>query len=421
MTADFYQWEVDPFFAAAEDVQDSADRMESAHRTWLHDQSLLEADPTDTEVANSIEFRKRELLIAIGTAKWQLEDFERAIKAMASSVKLYTREDSYSRHMRFIVAIQNQIAAIEQTLHDSTTNYGNESMREVNLNDQERDDFATFLSGGGSSTNSLKSSICRNASEKQIKGKIAIHIDLQEPEEMDELRLDDRPLLHRETGQSKLQGARHSNIDGSCVLDNRANGFIETGLMGKDSDFGVELSNRVSEIRDCHTVGSVERSTGHKRSASMGAELGTWKIAIADNDIIKRSHGIPSENFANRFNFWGLLGNLNILSKFKVSRSGMKRWKDGEGDTNHSKDEKLSANGAISTWLGDSRTGSNGCHVPSYNISDDKQIHSWTGNAQRRIQRSQYFIQHSRLHLVRIASAILLTLGLVGLFTFHVT
>lgn len=418
MTADFYQWEVDPFFAAAEDVQDSADRMESAHRTWLHDQSLVEADPTDTELANSIEFRKRELLIAIGTSKWQLEDFERAIKAMASSVKLYTKEDSYSRHMRFIVAIKNQIAAIEQTLHDSTTNYGNGSMQQVNLNNQERDDFATFLSGGGSSKTLLKSSVCRNGSEQQIKGKVAVHINSQEPEEMYESRLDDRPLLHGKTGQSKLQGARYSSIDDNCVLDNHANGVVETGLVGKDSDFGVELSHRVSEIRDCHAVGSVERSTGHKRSASVSAELGNWKIGIADNDIIEKSYGITSENSSNGFKLWGLLGNLNIWSKFKDSRSGMKRWKDGERSINASKDAKLSANGAINTSLGDSGTDSHGCHIPSYSISDDRQLHGWTGNAKRRIQKSQHFIQCSRLHLIR-ASVVLLTLGLVGLFTFH--
>ncbi|KAH9322106.1 hypothetical protein KI387_016745, partial [Taxus chinensis] len=414
MTADLYRWEIDPFFTAAEDVQDSADRMESTYRTWLHDRFLVEANPTDMELANSFEFRRRELLIAIGTAKWQLEDFERAVKATAPNVNVYSREDSLSRHMRFIAAIENQIAGIEKALQDSAINDGNGSMQWVDLDDQERDDLAMFLSGGGPCKSSLVRSIRRNSSEQQIKGKFATHTDLQEPKEMVELRLDNTPLFYGETGQSKLQGAMHPDTDRVCALDNNVNGFIETGSTGKDSDFGEELCQRASETRDdCHAGRSTERSTGHKRSASAGAEFGAWKIAIADNDIGERSYDSTSEHFAKGFNLRGFLSNLKFPSKFKVSRSGMKRWKDGEGSTDHSKDKKLSANGVSNTWLGGNNTVFNGCHVPTYSISNDKQLHGLTGNVQRRFQRPQYFIQYSCLRPVQLASAILVALGLV--------
>ncbi|KAH0916009.1 hypothetical protein HID58_030455, partial [Brassica napus] len=47
MTTSLDRWEKDPFFAAAEEVQESADRMESAYRSWIKrgsSNSLKEAD-----------------------------------------------------------------------------------------------------------------------------------------------------------------------------------------------------------------------------------------------------------------------------------------------------------------------------------------------------------------------------------------
>uniref|UniRef100_A0A0D6R0Z5 Syntaxin 6/10/61 N-terminal domain-containing protein n=1 Tax=Araucaria cunninghamii TaxID=56994 RepID=A0A0D6R0Z5_ARACU len=420
MTADFYRWEVDPFFSAAEDVQDSADRMESAHRTWLHDQSLAKANPTDMELANVIELRRRELLIALGTTKWQLEDFERAVKVIAPNCKVLSAEDSSSRHMQFIVAIQNQIASIEKALQDAATNNGDRSLQWVDLDEQERDDLAIFLSGPSPRKSSVEHSICRSITEQQVKENPASLANSQETEDMVASKLDDISLLPGKKGWSKSQ--RHPTNDGTCVLGNFGNGFTKSVLMSRDSDLGMELSHRVSESRDdWHTGWSTERASGHKRSASAGAEFEAWKVAIADNDGGERSHDSGSENLANRLNIWGLLRNLNFLSKLKVARSGMKRWKDGESST---MDEKLvlpSANGVLNTWVGYNDTVFNGCRLPSYSISDDKPPNGWTGNIQRMFQRSQYFIQYSHLCPVRIVSAVLVILGLLGLFTFNVT
>ncbi|XP_057721748.1 syntaxin-61-like [Arachis stenosperma] len=73
MTSNFDRWEKDPFFEAAEEVQESADRLESAYRTWIR------STKDDCSVWNSVELR-RDLNTALGTAKWQLDEFNRAVK-----------------------------------------------------------------------------------------------------------------------------------------------------------------------------------------------------------------------------------------------------------------------------------------------------------------------------------------------------
>lgn len=426
MASDLCRWEVDPFFAAAEDVQDSADRMESAYRTWLHDQSLRESNPTDTELVSLIEIRKRELITALGTAKWQLEDFERAIRVTASTNKAYSKEDAPTRHMQFIGAIRNQIASIEKELQDSIKKDGNRSLQWVDLDDRERDDLAMFLSGGGSLKNTIEQGTCRNITEQQSKRSIATSANLLGTKDVVELRLDDTQLLHPATGQSKLQCIRHSRTNAACALDTHHNGFTDSEASNKDSEFVVDMARKLSGTRDDrHSGDSLERATGHKRSASAGAEFGAWKIVTADNDIGKRSYNSRCENFDNGLNFWGFISNLKFMPRLNFSKSGMKRWKDGEGSsTNHCNHEQMvvpSSNGVSNTWSGGDNTISNGYHLHADGISDAKQLHGWTGGVQRRSQRSQCLIEYSRLYPARITSAVLVMLGLLGLFTFHVT
>ncbi|KAF2309687.1 hypothetical protein GH714_004588 [Hevea brasiliensis] len=60
MASSFDRWEKDPFFSAAEEVQESADRMESTYRTWMH--SKKDA----SSLWNSEELH-RDLRTALGT------------------------------------------------------------------------------------------------------------------------------------------------------------------------------------------------------------------------------------------------------------------------------------------------------------------------------------------------------------------
>ncbi|KAK9289802.1 hypothetical protein L1049_007962 [Liquidambar formosana] len=106
MATTFHQWESDPLFSAAEVVQDSADRMESIFRLLLHEQSLVQGNRPDPKLLASIEYHRRDLATTLETAKWQLEDFEKAVSLSAITDKSRMREDVNSRHKQFIVAIR---------------------------------------------------------------------------------------------------------------------------------------------------------------------------------------------------------------------------------------------------------------------------------------------------------------------------
>lgn len=59
----FDLWQKDAFFSAAEEVQESADIMESAYRTWVRERK--ERSPLE-----NLDELSRELQTALGTAKW---------------------------------------------------------------------------------------------------------------------------------------------------------------------------------------------------------------------------------------------------------------------------------------------------------------------------------------------------------------
>ncbi|XP_057503747.1 uncharacterized protein LOC130787384 [Actinidia eriantha] len=137
MASHFAVWEKDPFFSAAEEVQESADRMESTYRTWIH--SLKDS----SSMWNSEELR-RDLLTALIITKWQLEEFERIVKSS------YTNSNSdvaKERHCEFVSAIGSQIQIIEKSLHQSSVSNGKPPLPWVRLDEGECNELALFLSG----------------------------------------------------------------------------------------------------------------------------------------------------------------------------------------------------------------------------------------------------------------------------------
>jgi len=63
----FDLWRKDAFFSAAEEVQESADIMESVYRTWVRERR----EGLGSEDSDEL---RRELQTALGTAKWQRID-----------------------------------------------------------------------------------------------------------------------------------------------------------------------------------------------------------------------------------------------------------------------------------------------------------------------------------------------------------
>ncbi|CAN0905568.1 hypothetical protein LINGRAHAP2_LOCUS23757 [Linum grandiflorum] len=137
MTTSFDRWEKDPFFSAAEEVQESADRMESTYRTWLH------AKKHSSTMWDSEELR-RDLQTTLGTTKWQLEEFSRAVR---SSYIDSSTDGARERHRQFIVAIDDNISRVESSLKESSHSGGNASLSWVSLDEGERNELAAFLSG----------------------------------------------------------------------------------------------------------------------------------------------------------------------------------------------------------------------------------------------------------------------------------
>ncbi|KAL8096150.1 uncharacterized protein LOC141689965 [Apium graveolens] len=137
VASSFDLWQKDTFFTAAEEVQHSADIMESAYRNWARQRR-------EGLAAQELNELCREVQTAFGTAKWQLEEFEKAVKLSYGN-----RADDLTkdRHRQFVNAIENQIAHVEAELEKSYNEEGKQPLRWVNLDEGECDDLAMFLSG----------------------------------------------------------------------------------------------------------------------------------------------------------------------------------------------------------------------------------------------------------------------------------
>ncbi|XAR61948.1 hypothetical protein NMG60_11016505 [Bertholletia excelsa] len=137
MASQFDRWEKDPFFSAAEEVQESADRMGWTYRTWIH-------STRDSSGLWNPEELRRDLHTAIDTTKWQLEEFERAVR---SSYSNSLAGDAKERHHEFITAVGYQISEIESSLHELSIADGKPPALWLQLDEGDRDELALFLSG----------------------------------------------------------------------------------------------------------------------------------------------------------------------------------------------------------------------------------------------------------------------------------
>lgn len=148
MAESFSRWESDPFFSAAEVVQDSADRMEFVYRSLLHEQSLAQEGPSDAKLLTSLQYHRRDLATALETTRWQLEDFEREVNLAAFSDESKSREIAILKHKQFIRAIRELILQVEKSVPDASKEDHNKNPQWMNLNEQDKDMLTSFLSGG---------------------------------------------------------------------------------------------------------------------------------------------------------------------------------------------------------------------------------------------------------------------------------
>uniref|UniRef100_A0A3Q7JCL7 Syntaxin 6/10/61 N-terminal domain-containing protein n=1 Tax=Solanum lycopersicum TaxID=4081 RepID=A0A3Q7JCL7_SOLLC len=209
----FDRWEKDPFFSAAEEVQESADRMESTYRTWIH---ALK----DTSGRWNSDELCRDLRTTLGTAKWQLEEFDRAVSSSYSNT---STDDAKERHGEFVIAMDNQIKKVEKSLNESAFSQGNQWVR---LDERELDELAVFLSGPSTSSS--------------FSDKSSVKVD----------EVEQKPALWEEDCKQRMPEYSKSSsnlVDGSQV-----------------------------DTKD-------EMYSGHRKTASACGDISAWKIAVADD------------------------------------------------------------------------------------------------------------------------------------------
>ncbi|KAG8085741.1 hypothetical protein GUJ93_ZPchr0010g10037 [Zizania palustris] len=149
----FGRWEADPLFPAAECVQDSADRMEGVYRLLLHERKLIHDDTSNTKLHIPIQY-ERDVSTALGTTKWQLEQFEREVNAASLSNKSNSRENAILQFRQFIRAISVHISQVEDSLEGLRTDSSRYPKQSYSI-DHDGDGLASFLSGSNSKDNHL--------------------------------------------------------------------------------------------------------------------------------------------------------------------------------------------------------------------------------------------------------------------------
>ncbi|KAF7139491.1 hypothetical protein RHSIM_Rhsim07G0222100 [Rhododendron simsii] len=362
MASNFDRWEKDPFFSAAEEVQESADRsgrtfrrvscefcvarwgyvssMESTYRTWIH--SMKDS----SGIWNSEELC-RDVRTTLGTTKWQLEELERAVK---SSYANSSSADAKERHHNFVTAIESQISKIERSLHKSAISNGKPPLPWVRLDEGECNELALFLSGP--SVNMDKS---------------FANIDIR-TEQSANLQKADKELV-----QDCAKNSRHS-VERNFVEDRE------------------------------------EKLPGHRRTASASADIEAWKIAVPDDVFPHNSangHVVPPPRKVPSL---GLLSTLENASKLKWPKNGYRKLKNT--DHHQEADSMLSQPQQLTRGIDACYERSKSCLAGCDDCYDNKQLYGWYGAVQRLLQRSQYQMQYRRP--LQVVFSIVLLLGLIG-------
>ncbi|CAI9115930.1 OLC1v1016945C1 [Oldenlandia corymbosa var. corymbosa] len=348
MTTQFDRWEKDPFFAAAEEVQESADRMESTYRTWIH------ALKDTAGIWNKDELR-RDLQTALGTTKWQLDEFERAV---SSSYTNNAADDSKDRRRDFVIAIGSQILKVETSLNESTASKGKPPLPWVRLDEGESDELAAFLSGPSTS-------FTGDRNFGRLIGR------------------DPHVLISSHEADDKLE----------------PNGPLNTS-------HPMEL---------IQVEGREEKLAGHRRTASASADIGSWNISMAEDALPHSSADVQADPPPRKIpSVSGFLNSMEFGAKLKLSKNGYRKLK--LSDRHKESDTPLPQTQPLTRGINSCYERSKSC-LEGCDDCYDKQLYGWYGAIQRQIQRSQYHMQYSRPLQVILSTVTLLgIIAVLGLF-----
>ncbi|KAM1735445.1 hypothetical protein ACFX12_013919 [Malus domestica] len=386
MASSLHQWESDPLFSAAEVVQDSADRMESVFRYLLHELSLVQGDCPDPKLRVSIDYHKRDLATTLETAKWQvLEDFERAVSFSAMAGRSQNREDVISRHKQFIGAIREQILHVEKSLEG--TAIGDDAMRNtewVNLNEQDRDGLALFLSGG----NNAEPTDCQKVEDNSI---LRRFLDPTTPSAKDSTS-GIFEHKNREIEDLNMNGVAHVDRVVESRKENNLRKVGSYNRFGEGGSWDIGNTRLKSDFTDSFPETSCNRYGG------------------GESRDLEANEAKPES--VSRTNVFGFLNTAWSVYGSRVTGSYTKRFKDGE-EQSHSPSSAGVSHGA------------QGQHQGAWLYRNFKELgmgirtkvmylRTWLGVFRARYERSPYHIQVQR-HSIQVVLIILLTLIILGI------
>lgn len=210
-----------------------------------------------------------------------MEEFEKAVKV---SYRSRSEEHVLERHRQFISAIGNQISHVEAALRESYDKEGKRPLRWVNLNEEECNDLATFLSGTPQVPRSVKteSSVCRSSAKSYSYG-------------------------------NHERAAVEMNVTSTCRLSNsskmKGSEFVNSADI--DSQKVKDLELKESFGRSDDPLCKMDRTTKARRASPPTAP--DLEIVIADENYERKQHNT----------------NLEVTKKEK---SGSVFWKRGCGN-----------------------------------------------------------------------------------------
>ncbi|KAK3024768.1 hypothetical protein RJ639_044929 [Escallonia herrerae] len=298
MASSFHLWESDPLFSAAEIVQESADRMGSIFRLLWHERSLVHGDHPDTKLLASIECHTRDLATALETANWQLEDFEREVILSAMKEKSETKQNVVSRHKEFIRAIRDHIVSVQRSLEGICVGKVGRNTEWVNLNEQDRDGLALFLSGEKPVEN-----VAHYNSEDQ-------NMVRRFPDPNASSSVKDE-IVEQSTRQSMS-----SNMNVVVHLDHSSD-LKENKLRNLGSHYSVQIGSEAPSFIQ------VAAFDGYNEDECCDLEANETKVESSFlNNKLRLHH--------SKINVFASLGNILYACGRRTSRNFTKRWKDGE-------------------------------------------------------------------------------------------
>ncbi|GMH03983.1 hypothetical protein Nepgr_005822 [Nepenthes gracilis] len=241
----FDLWQKDAFFSAAEAVQESADILDSAYGMWLRRKREGIAPGDLDELCTALK-------TSLGTTKWQLEEFERAVRLSYGNCR---DENRVARHQQFVIAIESQIYRIENALRESF-NEGKIPFRWVNLDKAEQDDLAMFLSGTPGNLRSTK--------DELIKPQMSSHTE---------------KICKKKDGDCNFNAADSNNFMEVCDHGLEVKDHITINM---DTNYVMDFNKR--EVPGTRDVLNEQGGTTSTRRSCTSSNFGVLKVIVSEED-----------------------------------------------------------------------------------------------------------------------------------------